>query len=114
MALAPGRTGPVWTLSLFVGQDATAGIRGADTEARELAAGLVRSHPLFPDARPIAVDVALVMNDDDLARTWLRRQLAVFPVERAALSEDEARFVAGGPAPSRAGLVQTESADAET
>jgi O-antigen ligase len=113
VALAPGRIEPVRTLIYYRAQDATVGDPSAAAEVRELVADTFGRHPLFPNVRYVGVDAGLLLNDPDYARMWLRRQLDVFPADRAMLSDRALGFAAGGPAPGYADFAGSQPAPPE-
>jgi hypothetical protein len=108
--IAPGRFEPVQWLAYYRAEDATAGDPSAAAEVRALVDDALRRHPLFPNVRYLGVDAGLLLNDPEYARTWLRRQLEVFPTDRAMLSETTLEFAEGGPAPGYSGFVEARSA----
>jgi O-antigen ligase len=114
VSLAPGRIWPVQRLAVYRAQDAAMGDAGAEQEARELVRDLVGRHPLNPDARMVAVEVGLSMNDVGYAWRWLKRQIALFPSDVASLTEGGLEFLETGRRPGFEEFGQAAGADAET
>jgi hypothetical protein len=114
MALAPGRVWPVQSLVVYRSQDAAAGDAEAGREVLELVDGLVARHPLNPDARMVAAQAGLLMNDPDYARRWLQRQIDVFPSDLASLTPAGVEFLRTGRLPGYDDLAQSALGDADT
>jgi hypothetical protein len=114
MTLAPGRLWPVQSLAVYRAQDAAAGDAEAEREALELVDDVVARHPFSPDARMIAVQAGLVMNDPEYARRWLQRQIDIFPSDLASLSPAGVEFLRTGRLPGFEELAQSPLADADT
>ncbi len=97
--LAPWRVSSVKTLSYYLAEDGDAGFEDSAREARNLAEGLVATHPWYPDARFIASDVYRIMRDLPRSRYWLQQQLRVFPADRQWLPAGALEFARTGQLP---------------
>jgi hypothetical protein len=114
MTLAPGRVWPVQSLIVYRSQDAAAGDAEAEREVLELVDGLLARHPLNPDARMVAAQAGLLMNDPEFARRWLQRQIDVFPSDLASLTPAGVEFLRTGRLPGYDDLAQSALGDADT
>jgi O-antigen ligase len=114
MTLAPGRTWPVQSLVVYRAQDAAAGDAEAEREVLDLIDDLLARHPLNPDARMIAAQAGLMMNDPEYARMWLQRQMDAFPSDFASLNPAGVEFLRTGKLPGYDEIAQSALADADT
>jgi len=113
-SLAPGRTWPVQSLIVYRAQDAAAGVAGAEREVLDLIDDLLARHPLSPDARMIAAQAGLMMNDPAYARIWLQRQMEMFPSDFASLNPAGVEFLRTGKMPGYEELAESTLDAADT
>jgi O-antigen ligase len=113
-SLAPGRTWPVQSLIVYRAQDAAAGVAGAEREVLDLIDDLLARHPLSPDARMIAAQAGLMMNDPAYARIWLQRQMEMFPGDFASLNPAGVEFLRTGKMPGYEELAESTLDAADT
>jgi hypothetical protein len=113
-SLAPGRTWPVQSLIVYRAQDAASGVAEAEREVLDMIDDLLGRHPLNPDARMIAAQAGLMMNDPEFARMWLQRQMEVFPSDFASLNLAGVEFLRTGQLPGYEELAESTLAGADT
>jgi hypothetical protein len=113
-SLAPGRTWPVQSLIVYRAQDAASGVAEAEREVLDMIDDLLGRHPLNPDARMIAAQAGLMMNDPEFARMWLQRQMEAFPSDFASLNPAGVEFLRTGELPGYDELAESALDDADT
>jgi hypothetical protein len=79
VTIAPWRLTAIDALAIDLALDGRSGDDAAAERARSLVADAVRDHPDNPGVRLVAVDVEVLLRDEDAARGWLDRQLERFP-----------------------------------